>query len=42
MQIPTLVGVLDQPHLAADHLHAWGLADVDRAGPPCSSWPIAV
>src|SRR6476620_7579972 len=30
MEIPTLVSVLDQPHLAADHLHAWGLRDVGR------------
>ncbi|MDX1947612.1 MAG: hypothetical protein SFU86_19595 [Pirellulaceae bacterium] len=31
MQIPTLVGVLDEPHLAADHLAAWGLTDAERA-----------
>src|SRR5439155_3317459 len=30
MEIPTLVSVLDQPHLAAAHLHAWGLRDVRR------------
>src|SRR5262245_33222712 len=30
MEIPTLVRVLDHPHLAADHLHGWGLADVLR------------
>ena len=30
MEISTLVSVLDQPHLAADHLHDWGLADVRR------------
>src|SRR4051812_26764425 len=28
MEISTLVSVLDQPHVAADHLQAWGL----RAG----------
>src|SRR5688572_21291825 len=30
MQIATLVGILDQPHLAADHLRGWGLADVHQ------------
>src|SRR5436190_18099759 len=30
MEIPTLVSVLEQPHLAADHLHGWGLSDVPR------------
>src|SRR5207248_7410450 len=30
MEISTLVSVLEQPHLAADHLHDWGLADVRR------------
>ncbi len=30
MEIPTLVSVLDHPHLAADHLHAWNLRDVHR------------
>src|SRR5262245_24614406 len=30
MEISTLVSVLDQPHQAADLLHAWGLADVPR------------
>ncbi|HEY2412443.1 MAG TPA: hypothetical protein VGI40_09385 [Pirellulaceae bacterium] len=31
MEISTLVSVLDQPHVAADHLQAWGLRDVARA-----------
>jgi Glutamine synthetase adenylyltransferase len=31
MEIPTLVSVLDHPHQAADHLHAWKLRDADRA-----------
>jgi glutamate-ammonia-ligase adenylyltransferase len=31
MEISTLVSVLDQPHVAADHLQAWGLHDVARA-----------
>jgi [glutamine synthetase] adenylyltransferase / [glutamine synthetase]-adenylyl-L-tyrosine phosphorylase len=31
MQIATLVNVLNQPHLAADHLTAWGLRDVEQA-----------
>src|SRR5262245_13638790 len=30
MEIRTLVSILDQPHLAAEHLHGWGLADVGR------------
>jgi glutamate-ammonia-ligase adenylyltransferase len=30
MEIPTLVSVLDHPHLAADHLHAWNLRDAHR------------
>ncbi len=30
MEIPTLVSVLDHPHLAADHLHAWKLSDPHR------------
>src|SRR5439155_1613734 len=31
MEIATLVGVLDQPHVAADHLHGWGLRDLGQA-----------
>ena len=31
MEIPTLVSVLDHPHLAADLLHAWRLSDPHRA-----------
>ena len=31
MHIATLVSVLDHPHQAADHLHAWGVRDVVRA-----------
>jgi glutamate-ammonia-ligase adenylyltransferase len=30
MQIPTLVGVLDHPHLAAEQLQGWKLRDIDR------------
>src|SRR5437588_12686143 len=30
MEIRTLVSILDQPHLAAEHLHSWGLSDVGR------------
>jgi glutamate-ammonia-ligase adenylyltransferase len=30
MQIPTLVGVLDHPHLAAEQLQSWKLRDVER------------
>src|SRR4029450_1748780 len=30
MEIQTLVRVLDQPHVAADHLHGWRLRDVGR------------
>lgn len=30
MHIATLVSVLDQPQLAAEHLHEWGLRDVAR------------
>ena len=30
MEISTLDSVLEQPHLAADYLHDWGLADVRR------------
>ena len=30
MEIPTLVSVLDHPHLAVDHLHAWKLSDPHR------------
>jgi glutamate-ammonia-ligase adenylyltransferase len=30
MEISTLVRVLDQPHLAADQLHAWKLRDIQR------------
>jgi len=30
MEISALVSVLDQPHLAADHLHGWGLRDAAR------------
>ena len=31
MEIATLVSVLDQPHLAAEHLQAWGVRDAHRA-----------
>ena len=31
MEIATLVSVLDQPHLAAEHLHGWGLRMAHRA-----------
>lgn len=31
MDIATLVSVLDQPHVAADQFHAWGLRDPHRA-----------
>src|SRR6188474_428949 len=31
MEISTLVSVLDQPHLAADHLQSWRLRNVPRA-----------
>src|SRR5213078_3193918 len=30
MEIRTLVSILDQPHLAAEHLQGWGLSDVER------------
>jgi glutamate-ammonia-ligase adenylyltransferase len=31
MEIATLVSILDQPHLAAEHLQAWGLRDAHRS-----------
>src|SRR5690242_10717930 len=30
MEIATLVGILDQPQLAADQLRRWGLANIER------------
>jgi glutamate-ammonia-ligase adenylyltransferase len=31
MQISVLVGILDEPHLAAEYLRAWGVKDIPRA-----------